>query len=85
MSRYLMNLRQTGQGSGETDSTEAIVAKQESIVFGIAGPCDDLESDDWDPMSIMSYNVEDSSSVQAQEIVEISRVSATGYFVWTQS
>ena len=37
MSRYLMNLRQTGQGSGETDSTEAIVAKQESIVFGIAG------------------------------------------------
>ena len=82
MSRYLMNLRQTGQGSGETDSTEAIVAKQESIVFGIAGPCDDLESDDWDPMS---YNVEDSSSVQAQEIMEISRVSATGYFVWTQS
>ena len=82
MSRYLMNLRQTGQDSGETDSTEAIVAKQDSIVFGIAGPCDDLESDDWDTMS---YNVEDSSSMQAQQIMEISRVSATEYFVWTQS
>ena len=58
------------------------MAKQESIVFGIAGPCDDLESDEWEPMS---YKVEDSSSMQTQQIMEISRLSAIGYFVWTHS